>query len=405
VVVEATEVDRVGIGWRPELAAGIFAHLDRIDVVEVIADDHFGAPLAALRPLRRLASAVPLMLHGVSLGLASVHRVQEARLASMARLVEALDPLLWSEHLAFVRADGHEIGHLAAPPRNAAVLDGTLANLERARDAVGRMPALENIASLVEPPGSEMSESAWVESVLRSSGAPMLLDLHNLHTNALNFGFDPEAWLRDIPLEQVRVVHLAGGQWTGTRDGGTPRWLDDHCHEVPAPVFALLEEVARRGPQPLTVILERDGAYPPMSVLLAELDAARAALARGRAAAVPGDWRSSHGTPVPASKVDARTAAVLEGFLARLYSEPQALQGLLDDPVTALRDVGLSADVAEGIDRRGLVLAVRSFACKRAAREKGVPQPGTVRRLAAALSQVVGRFSRLRQRYQQATVR
>ena len=41
--------DRFGIGWRKELAAGILTNLDRIDVVEVIADDYFGAP----RPKRR----------------------------------------------------------------------------------------------------------------------------------------------------------------------------------------------------------------------------------------------------------------------------------------------------------------------------------------------------------------
>ena len=33
--------DRFGIGWRPELAAGILSNLDRIDIVEVIADDYF----------------------------------------------------------------------------------------------------------------------------------------------------------------------------------------------------------------------------------------------------------------------------------------------------------------------------------------------------------------------------
>src|SRR6266404_3177190 len=33
--------DRVGLGWRPEIAAGIFANLDHIDVVEIIADDYF----------------------------------------------------------------------------------------------------------------------------------------------------------------------------------------------------------------------------------------------------------------------------------------------------------------------------------------------------------------------------
>ena len=52
---------------------------------------------------------------------------------------------------------------------------------------------------------------------------------------------------------------------------------------MPEPVWALLADVAARVSQPLTVILERDGAYPPLSSLLAELDRALAALARGRA--------------------------------------------------------------------------------------------------------------------------
>jgi uncharacterized protein len=41
--------DLFGLGWRPELAAGILANLHRIDVLEVIADDHFKAPPRALR--------------------------------------------------------------------------------------------------------------------------------------------------------------------------------------------------------------------------------------------------------------------------------------------------------------------------------------------------------------------
>ena len=36
------------------------------------------------------------------------------------------------------------------------------------------------------------------------------------------------------------------------------RLLDDHLHDVPNEVFVLLEAVAERATQPLTVILERD---------------------------------------------------------------------------------------------------------------------------------------------------
>jgi len=43
--------DRFGLGWRPELAAGILAHLDRIDVIEVIAENYFDGPRRDLRAL------------------------------------------------------------------------------------------------------------------------------------------------------------------------------------------------------------------------------------------------------------------------------------------------------------------------------------------------------------------
>jgi uncharacterized protein (UPF0276 family) len=51
---------------------------------------------------------------------------------------------------------------------------------------------------------------------------------------------------------------------------------------VPDPVYELLEEVAARAPQPLTVILERDGKFPSIDALLAQLDRARYAVAAGR---------------------------------------------------------------------------------------------------------------------------
>jgi uncharacterized protein (UPF0276 family) len=274
--------DRVGLGWRLELAAGIVAHLDRIDVVEVIADDHVGAGRRALRALRTLAAQVPLVLHGVSLGLASAAPVDARRLEALARVIGAVEPEAWSEHLAFVRGGGREIGHLAAPPRCEDTLEGLAANVSRARAIVGVAPALENVATLIEPPGSDRDEPAWISGAIAVTGSELLLDLHNLHANAVNFDFDARAALARLPLARVSQVHLAGGHWI-TACEGERRLLDDHRHDVPEPVFTLLTEVAARVSRPLTVILERDGAYPPLPRLLAELDRARAALARGRA--------------------------------------------------------------------------------------------------------------------------
>jgi uncharacterized protein (UPF0276 family) len=275
--------DRFGLGWRPELAAGIVANIDQIDAIEVMAEDWFEAPRPARDALKALSRRVHVSVHGVSLGLASSEPVDSHRLDRMARLVGWLEPQVWSEHLAFVRASGAEIGHLAAPPRTEANIDGTQANVASACRIVGTTPLLENIATLLEPPGSTCSEPEWLSRIAGTTGADLLLDLHNLHANATNFSFDPVAWLDAIPIDRVAAVHLAGGRWIEDEVESTERrLLDDHLHDVPQPVYELLVEVGARTPRPVTVIIERDGRYPAMPALLAQLEAARIALGKGR---------------------------------------------------------------------------------------------------------------------------
>jgi uncharacterized protein (UPF0276 family) len=273
--------DRVGLAWRDELAAHIMLHLDHIDHLEIIAEREWSASRRRLDALRDLARQVPVSLHGVSLGLVSSGNVSEERLGKLARLLERVGPDHWSEHFAFVRAGGIEIGHLAAAPYAPQTLDGALRNLERARKVVGSMPQLENIATLLAPPGSCWTEPEFIDKILRGAGAALLLDLHNLYANACNFGREPFAVLDSLPLGRVGCVHLSGGHWEIGSDGRS-RLIDDHIHDPPLAVYELLEVLAFKTPQPLTVIIERDGRYPDFSVILEQIGKARAALASGR---------------------------------------------------------------------------------------------------------------------------
>jgi uncharacterized protein len=273
--------DRFGLGWRPELAAAIFDNLDRIEVVEVIADDFFDASEKRIRALKTLGAQIPLVLHGIQLGLASSAPVDIVRAEKMARLVDHLRPDFWSEHMAFVRGGGVEIGHLAAPPRNAATVDGAQMNVRAASRLAASKPLLENIATLIDPPGSDCDEVTWTCEVLRAAETDLLLDLHNLHANSRNFDYNPVDFIKRLPAERIAAVHLAGGRWIGSP--AQPVLLDDHLHDVPDAVYDLLAEVGRRAVRPLTVILERDGRFPPIARLLEELDRARAALGEGRA--------------------------------------------------------------------------------------------------------------------------
>ena len=276
--------DRVGLGWRGELAAGILSNLAQIDILEVIADDYYHAPRAGIAALCSLARQVPLSLHGVGMGLASSIPADPRRLHAMARLMKAVQAESWSEHLSFVRAGGVEIGHLAAPPRTPHTAAGAVANIALATRIVGSAPLMENIATLVQPPASTMAEAAWLAQIIHGAQVPLLLDLHNLYANAVNFGEAPEELLLRLPLARVGAVHLSGGHWIAAPGGAGKRLLEDHLHDVPPAVFALLTLLALHAPQPLTVIVERDGNYPSFDHVLGQLELARAALRAGRCA-------------------------------------------------------------------------------------------------------------------------
>jgi uncharacterized protein (UPF0276 family) len=355
----------------------VIANLDRLDTIEVIPEGRFLESRRSQRALRRLARTLPISIHGVSLGLASVTRVDARRLEAFARLVGEVEPESWSEHLAFVRAGGVELGHLAAPLRTAVTVEATAANLEAARRLVGSYPSVENVATPIDPPGCDRSEQAWLIDVLRTSPAGLLLDLHNLHSNASNFGFDAKAMLMALPAGCIRAIHIAGGVDVRTH-GGASRRIDDHLHDVPDPVYDLLEIVGERVPHALDVVLERDGAFPAFDQLLAQLDRARAALARGRSRRAASEVSDTSDASIRAevsdtsdtvNRMTGQDHARLEGFLARLYTDAVLRARFATAPVDEARLAGLAPDEARrlaSLDRVGLELAAASFARKRA---------------------------------------
>src|SRR5204863_10062707 len=85
------------------------------------------------------------------------------------------------------------------------------------------------------------------------------LDLHNVHTMALNLGFDAAAYLVQLPLDRVIELHLSGGAESNPcwlPSGRTLR-LDSHDGAVPEAVWSLLDRVVHRCPDLRAVVLER----------------------------------------------------------------------------------------------------------------------------------------------------
>jgi uncharacterized protein len=236
---------------------------------EVHAENYMvdgGPRLAALMQLR---AQFALSVHGVGLSLASVEPPSADHLNRLKQLVDRVNPIAVSDHLAWQKWDGAHHADFLPFPRTAAALDITIANVSRVQDAIKRPIMVENPSLYVDVGGHEFSEAEFLIELSRRSGCSLLLDINNIFVSANNLGFAAQAAVDAIPGELVGEIHLAGHSVDSDPDSGL--LIDTHGAPVADAVWALYEQtIARIGARP--TLLERDDDVPDFATLLTERD-------------------------------------------------------------------------------------------------------------------------------------
>jgi uncharacterized protein (UPF0276 family) len=267
----------LGIGWRPPIALDIERRHD-LGFVEITAENiNLNCIPQPLLDLHR--RGIQIIPHGISLSLGGTEPIDPKRVRHLAELARRFDSPLVSEHIAFVRAGGIEAGHLLPLPCTHAAIDVVVENVRIAQELLPVPLALENIAALFEWPQREMDDAEFVGQIIERTGARLLLDLANIWANARNTGSDAIALLKQMPLDRLAYVHIAGGE---ERDG---TYHDTHAADVSPQVLELLEQLCIMA-DPNGVMLERDDQFPAEANLNKELDAVADAIALGRARAI-----------------------------------------------------------------------------------------------------------------------
>jgi uncharacterized protein (UPF0276 family) len=232
---------------------------------EVSPENYLGRGGYYPSALERVAERYPIVTHGLSLSLGAIAEPDARYLSALRAELTRLNPPWHSEHLCFSSA-GERVLHELLPLQFSAENVRRVATRARRMEALLERPfAIENITYYVHPGEPEMTELAFLQQVLAESRAGLLLDVNNVYVNAQNHGFDPYAFIAELPLERVFEIHVAGHR---TLDTGL--LLDTHGQAVADPVLDLLEwTLERTGPVP--VLLERDNDVPELSELLREV--------------------------------------------------------------------------------------------------------------------------------------
>lgn len=227
----------------------------------------------------------PIVVHGVELSIGSTTGWNDAYLEILDQLW-SLRHFAWhSEHLGFLQAAGpaDDVIYTGAPlplPLTDEALELVAPRAAALRQRHGVPFLLENgVHYFVDLPSERGRDPlGFLDEICAVSGCDMLLDLFNLHCDALNQGFDARAALERIHLEHVVEIHLAGGF---THEG---YMLDAHNAVVPEPVWALLDFVVARAPRLGGIVFEvlpSQAAALGADAIIAQLERARLSWTRG----------------------------------------------------------------------------------------------------------------------------
>ncbi len=276
--------ERAGIGLRAPHYRDFLDRRPAVGWVEVHTENFLARAGHDWRVLSAVRRDYPVSLHGVGLGLGSVHGFSEDHLARVAALVRTFQPVLVSEHLSWGALRDRQLNDLLPLRLDQEALALVAARVQRVQDRLGRRILVENVSTYVRFAGDAMSEADFLAELARRTGCGVLLDVNNLYVNERNHGEDPYAAIAALPPGCVGEIHLGGHLVT---DDGL---IDHHGARVAPPVWDLYRAaLARFGAVP--TIVEWDTDLPPLDVLLdeaAQADAMAATAGQGAVADIAG---------------------------------------------------------------------------------------------------------------------
>jgi len=240
----------------------------------------------ALELLQDLSARYPISIHSVGLSVGSASGIDRTHLARVRAMVDRIDPILVSGHLAWSTHQGEYLNDLLPLPYTVETLAVVVRHLHEVQDGLGQPFLLENPSCYVGFAGSTMTEVQFLNELVDQSGCRLLCDVSNVHLSAHNMDYDPQAYLNGLPADAVGELHLGG--FTLEEDAGTPGrvvLVDTHDTTVaPAAWDLYAHAVTKFGPKP--TLIEWDNEIPGLATLLHEAAMADAVIARVLAAEV-----------------------------------------------------------------------------------------------------------------------
>ena len=258
-------ISGVGLGFRRDIAHDLL-HLkeNAPRFVELAPENWMGLGGFWGKMLKKAAEKYPITCHGLSLSIGSPDPLDRDFLRELKVFLRSLDVQIYSEHLSYSKCSNAHLYDLLPIPFREDAVRHIVQRLKEVQDFLEMPIAIENV-SYYTPVAAEMKEEEFIRAIVEGSGCKLLLDVNNVYVNAFNHGYDAKNFIRQLPLNEVVYMHMAGHEQIEP-----DLIIDTHGQPIIDPVYDLfawtLDHV-----EPVPVLLERDFNIPGIGELQQEM--------------------------------------------------------------------------------------------------------------------------------------
>ena len=258
-----------GIGLRLPHIAEITATRPATGFLEIHPENFLANP-HAMELLIELSEHYPISVHTVGISIGSVSGVDRLHVKRVRNLIDKIDPIFVSGHLAWSTHQSEYLNDLLPLPYDEEALRLIEAHMHEVQDALGRPYLIENPASYAGFRTSTMNEVEFLSELVCRTGCRLLCDVSNAYVSAQNMSYDAYEYIDGLPADAIEELHLGG--FTPENDEANPGaelLIDTHAAAIAEPVWDLYTYAIRRfGWRP--TLIEWDNHIPPLATLLGE---------------------------------------------------------------------------------------------------------------------------------------
>jgi uncharacterized protein (UPF0276 family) len=235
-----------------------------VNFLEITPDNWLELGGGYAEKLKHLSERYPMACHGLSLNLGGIRPLDFDYLKQLKPFLDHYSIHAFTEHLSYCGDQGHLYDLLPIPFTEEAVFY-VADRIRQVQDSLEQKIGIENV-SFYALPCSDLTEAEFINAVVHEADCGLLLDVNNTYVNAINHGYDPQAFIKKMPSDRIMYIHIAGHF-----DEADDLKIDTHGQDVKQVVWSLLDFTYQTHGV-LPTLLERDFNIPPLNELMLEVE-------------------------------------------------------------------------------------------------------------------------------------